>query len=586
MALNAAVIWALNAGATAGMLNGGGFNTANANFIADWTTDANTANTASPVLSSASYNFVAGDVGAWIYVKSGTNWTPGFYQIASVASNKATLSAAIGAGLIANAVTGLFDTPNTAAGIATVGTPTAGTLGVDYSQGTTAIATATDYASVGSSVTLTSVSAGFRASFVGNVFHLTTTGTGAFGLVGWYELVTYVNTTTMTTDRTTNNGTALASGTGYCGGALDLNGAATVGTAFGSQTTAGQQIFQKGGATYTITANTSFAGSGSTTVLPIMWRPFKTLRGDVCVGADRPIMSMGGTTFTILANGVTSNIIVTGTAASLLAMGNSSILVGSKVINTSTTADRVAVTMGTDTTVYNCEIISQFGTGISQGSQRGYLFANYIHDCKTGSIFSTFGQTIVGNIYEGNYSIDVSLSSSSASAELIANNTFYGAEAKLGTAINLAASAPTSHIFSNLIYGKVTGISQATTQSKSNFGAYNDFFNNTTDVSNYYKDSTDTAVNPSFTNISQVTSSTGSTSGSVWTDANANYSTVTDSVDYAYVSAGTGKTVGKYLITAHTSTTLTFNVAPGTNATADGVLSITIGHNLLPTGAV
>ena len=46
----------------------------------------------SPVFSSASYNFVAGDVGAWLYIDSGTNWIPGWYQIASVASNVATIA--------------------------------------------------------------------------------------------------------------------------------------------------------------------------------------------------------------------------------------------------------------------------------------------------------------------------------------------------------------------------------------------------------------------------------------------------------------------------------------------------------------
>jgi predicted transcriptional regulator len=34
--------------------------------------------------STASYNFVAGDVGAWVYIASGTNWTPGWYKIARI----------------------------------------------------------------------------------------------------------------------------------------------------------------------------------------------------------------------------------------------------------------------------------------------------------------------------------------------------------------------------------------------------------------------------------------------------------------------------------------------------------------------
>jgi len=111
--------------------NGGGFNPANANFAADLTTDTNTGNTASPIVSSASYNFVAGDVGHWVFIQSGTNWTPGWYLIASVAANKATLTAGVGtAVLYGTSSTGAnYQRPNglnTAAGCATVGTPTSG----------------------------------------------------------------------------------------------------------------------------------------------------------------------------------------------------------------------------------------------------------------------------------------------------------------------------------------------------------------------------------------------------------------------------------------------------------------------------
>ena len=63
MALAAGTIFDFRASATSGNLNGAGFNVANANFVTDLTTDANTGNTASPVVSSATYTFVAGDVG-------------------------------------------------------------------------------------------------------------------------------------------------------------------------------------------------------------------------------------------------------------------------------------------------------------------------------------------------------------------------------------------------------------------------------------------------------------------------------------------------------------------------------------------
>jgi len=168
MALSASTVFEINSSATAGNVNGGGFNPANANMLTDLTTDSNTANTNSPVCSSASYNFVANDVGHWLYIKSGTNWTPGWYQIASVASNKATLSAAVGSAIqVANNRYGT----NTAAGCATTGTPTGGTWSIDYSQSTASPFAATDLASSSGSSnpsSITSAGVPFGPQMTGN----------------------------------------------------------------------------------------------------------------------------------------------------------------------------------------------------------------------------------------------------------------------------------------------------------------------------------------------------------------------------------------------------------------------------------
>jgi hypothetical protein len=48
------------------------------------------------VITSATHNFVAADVGNLIQITAGTNWTTGFYQIVSVAANAATLDRAVG----------------------------------------------------------------------------------------------------------------------------------------------------------------------------------------------------------------------------------------------------------------------------------------------------------------------------------------------------------------------------------------------------------------------------------------------------------------------------------------------------------
>lgn len=242
--------------------------------------------------------------------------------------------------------------------------------------------------------------------------------------------------------------------------------------------------------------------------------------------------------------------------------------------------------MAADSVCFNCEAVSQNGIGLNAASTNVRFYGCYAHDCANGMTYSTSRGSMSFCVIESCSSAAVQLNSSNDTI-LLANNTLYGSEAKIGTGIALTSSVAVNNVFlNNIIYGFTTGISQTTTQNKSNMGAFNDFYNNTTDTSLYYKDGSDIAVNPAFANVTQLTGSTATTSGSVLTQSGGDFSTVTDNVDYVYISAGTGITVGKYLITSHTSTTITLNNAPGTNATADKVWSITTGHNFAITGAI
>jgi hypothetical protein len=160
------------------------------------------------------------------------------------------------------------------------------------------------------------------------------------------------------------------------------------------------------------------------------------------------------------------------------------------------------------------------------------------------------------------------------------NNTLYGREAKIGTGLLLsAANSPLVVALNNNIYGFVTGISVATGSATSNFGQNNNFFNNTTDVTNWIKDISDLSLNPGFVGASQVTGTSANTSGSVLTDGSANFSGVNDNIDYLHVTSGTGVTTGCYLITSHTSTTLTVNNPLGTSSSNNDVYWISNGHN-------
>lgn len=257
---------------------GGGFDPTNGNFLTDLTTDSNTANTASPVVSSASYNFVAGDVGAWVFIQSGTNWTPGWYQIASVASNKATLTASVGSAVLygTSATSVNYQRPNglnTAAGCATVGTPTGGVWSIDYSQQTSAKTTYTDLVIDGTTNTdATSAAAPFGKQQLGNIVNITS-GTGF--TVQRVQLVSIPSGVIGRFDKSLGT-LSSTGGNGKLGGAI---GSTSAITALTQSLVAGNKVFLKG--TFTLTATTTVTASakGDTTSGRISVEGFATYPG-------------------------------------------------------------------------------------------------------------------------------------------------------------------------------------------------------------------------------------------------------------------------------------------------------------------
>lgn len=582
MALTAGTIFAIQATATTGNINGSGFNPANANFPVDLA--ATSANTASPVVTSATYNFVAGDVGAWVYVKSGTNWVAGWYQIVSVAANAATLSAAIGAAVLTINAIGVV-TYNTTAGCATTASPTGGTFGVDYSQQDTAQSTITDAVSVGASTTLTSLSNPWTPVSVGNFFHLTTTGVGGFGVVGWYEIVSYNTAGSVVTDRTTNSGTALAAGTGQTGGAGRFNGLEDT---FKTMIPAASICWVKNG-TYTFSTQAITASTNSTATNPSFFIGFNTIRGDTCNGANRPIFAMGANQVTWCQAQNCLNLIFTGTATTVVAGNVSMYFFNCQATNTSATAARNALVTATgavvNSNVFSCEVTCQNGIGINFSTTTVPCIVSgcYVHDCVTAisSTSANTAGTFAGNLLASNTTAAITMPNTSVTQNVI-NNTIYGRSAIMGIGINLSgANSPSNRVFNNILTGLATGISVATGNANSNMGLNNDFFNNTTDVTNWLKSPTDLALAPQFTSVTEVTGTTATTSGSTLTDAGASFITagVVANQDFLHVVSGTGVTVACYLITARTATTLTTNNALGTSSAGNVVYWITVGHN-------
>jgi hypothetical protein len=263
MSLSANTVWEVRT--TGSSSNSGGFNVGNANMPTDLA--ATSATGSSPVVSSASYNFVSGDVGAWLFIKSGTNWVPGWYQIASVSAGSATLTASVGSVSLYGGST----VQNTSAGCATTASPSSGTWAVDYSQQASAQFAYTDLV-IGSTTTqLTSSGHPFGVNCVGNLIQVAS-GTGF--TTGWYEVVS-VSSAIATMDRAV--GTASSTGGhGSLGGCLDsLN-------TLSGPLIASNRAFIQAGSGYTTTSTITFAGGlvPYPNQPPIYITGYGTYRGD------------------------------------------------------------------------------------------------------------------------------------------------------------------------------------------------------------------------------------------------------------------------------------------------------------------
>jgi hypothetical protein len=290
MAISATAIWEVETGGS-DTANGASFDPGqSANFTA--TGAITSPSTSAPVLSSSAYNFVSGDVGAWVHFPTQTNITAGWYKIASVAANAATLTATAGAGVLRSTMA-----PTTAVG---VGTATSGvTFSVDYSQQTTAQYTLTGLTTAGASATVVYASA--SVNMVGNGF-VCTGGTNF--TTGYYTIVSVVAGTSFTVDRNVATGVG-AAGTGNIGGAMATHGMP------GSVAVAGNSVFIQSGSYSMTSATNNVAGgglappvNGTTTTFRIVG--YGSVRGDL---GTKPVITASGINAFTIITGNTGNFI-------------------------------------------------------------------------------------------------------------------------------------------------------------------------------------------------------------------------------------------------------------------------------------
>ncbi len=276
MAFGATMIWAVQT--TGSDARGGGFATVTTNMATDLA--ATSATGTSPVVTSASYTFIARDVGHWLYIAAGTNWTAGWYLIASVTGGAATLTAGIGTAVLIGGLS-----TNTVAGCATTASPTGGTWSVDYSQTNAAGVSFTDLVINGAvNTSFTSAANPLGKNFVGNVINVTS-GTG---FTVQRVQITNVTGTTGTADKSMGT-LSSTGGNGALGGAL-----ASPGMAQGLMVASNKGFLKSG--TYTLTSSNNVSGGRVTmSVATVWWAGFQNIRGD---GGTKPVVRPS-------ANGVT-----------------------------------------------------------------------------------------------------------------------------------------------------------------------------------------------------------------------------------------------------------------------------------------
>ncbi len=437
--------------------NGGCFDTGVAGFPTDGAATSGTGS--APVFSSASYNFVAGDVGNYVYIKSGTNWIPGWYVIASVAANAATLTASVGS------VTLITQTLNTTAGVSTTASPTGATWGLDYSKKTTPFITFTDMVIGGTTTTFTSVLNPVGKNFVGNCISITS-GTGFT-----VQRVAIVSTSTITATCDKSLGTtASAGGNGGLGGAI-----ATIGKAF-SLFVSGN-IGWVGTGTYTISSSTQPGSS-----VGFGMYGWNAVRGDST--STRPLITTSSLTVWMLATsaGTSTSTVKNLAFSSTNGTPGQGFLAGS----------------GTDVLrVENCTFTG-FGSAI-QGVLASLIVSNSSFTSNAGGIFNMTTVAIADSYFSANSAFHIStitgltitnsiLVNSSAGPAIfqptygiIRGNSFYNNNGGSYATIYLnGASLLELLVEDNIIYGDGShpGILTSATGAGSILSRYNAFGNN------------------------------------------------------------------------------------------------------------
>jgi len=377
----------------------------------------------------------------------------------------------------------------------------------------------------------------FDTADVNNVLHITA-GTG--WLAGWYQITAVDVNATATLDRNLVTSTYTAnSGTGCLGGAFKIGG--TLDDDFFEAKIAGNTIWIAAG-TYTLGETIASTVVG-TAIAPITVTGYNSSRGDAPVGSNRPLLNCGTYLFGLETYSIHNHLQFTGSGSFVVYLyGTYETFVNCKFSTTSLTGPAFETSSGGACTLIGCELSARKGSAFQQQSVSHRLINCYIHDSATGIRSLANGLFVYGCVIE---TCTTGIDSGSSADLRIIGNTIRNCL----TGISGSSSYGSSFI-NNIIADCVTGASW-TTATPINFWDYNCWSNNDTAVSNVTKGSHDVTADALLVSgTAKGTDGVTSASGLVFTAATNPFGSVTTSDCLNITVAGTGATLGVYVISS------------------------------------
>jgi hypothetical protein len=459
--------------------NGGGFQpgcgakniTASVNLTIDGTVNTK--------VTDSGHNFVAADVGRWINITAGTNWTLGYYKIVSAASNAATLDRSPSAAGNANKATydQYFGVEYTDVGA---------TPHVNIDNSTITATTA------GANSNVLTLSAGYTVASddVCNVVHV---NGGTNMNVGMYVI------TSVSGQAWTVSGAQNATTAGGAGSAITAKMGGSLATLAGISPTGGgyvasNHVFIKATGTLSVSAVTTISvGATPTNSVPFgVIEGYTTTRGD---GGRATIQRSAGTSFQILTISGSGwrlrNLVVDGAAATGIGGVNFTGSFGSLTNSVVKGFLGVGVTAGAaGVEVQNNEITTSGAscTEAINATNSSMIRWNWIHDVPCpGIVFTSANTEIVHNLITNitGASSDCISGSVWNGSNIILSNTLFTC-GRDGVRIS-AASSSVGLVIDNII-ASVTGtglnFSSAAGLPSTNMWKGNFYYNNGTNRAN------------------------------------------------------------------------------------------------------